>query len=354
MKTTNIQWAHSTTNPVMGCDGCELWPGKAKIVAEMAQVILVAAGVAGCAAATDIRKTVDRVIGPRTSSEIYSDRKVIANNLAADLHLGSPDSEALENVVRGNMKCYAGLLGTMRKGHNGYATKFEKPKRFTGRMAIAANWDLPSPAERAAKPWLLNAPRMIFVSDMGDALSSKISFNFLKREVIENVISNEGSQHLWLWLTKRPKRMADFGNWLQEHGIAWPGNLVAMTTVTSQKTAYRVGQLRQVPSLLKGLSCEPLFGKLKLNLAGIHWVISGGGSDTLAGEYNVEWALDLHDQCRKTKTAFFIKQLGKNPVFNGMPVKLADRHGGNWNEWPDPRWRIRQIPMAFLPKPKHK
>ena len=33
MKKTNIQWCHSTVNPVMGCDGCELWPGKAQVVA---------------------------------------------------------------------------------------------------------------------------------------------------------------------------------------------------------------------------------------------------------------------------------------------------------------------------------
>lgn len=25
-KNTAIQWADSTINPVMGCDGCELWP----------------------------------------------------------------------------------------------------------------------------------------------------------------------------------------------------------------------------------------------------------------------------------------------------------------------------------------
>ena len=26
MKNTTIQWADSTVNPVMGCNGCELWP----------------------------------------------------------------------------------------------------------------------------------------------------------------------------------------------------------------------------------------------------------------------------------------------------------------------------------------
>jgi protein gp37 len=113
--------------------------------------------------------------------------------------------------------------------------------------------------------------------------------------------STNGRQHLWLWLTKRPKRMADFGQWLQNQGDSWPDSLVAMTSVTSQKTAFRVDQLRLVPSLLKGLSCEPLFGKLSLDLSGIDWLITGGGSDTLA-ELRIPM---LSDTCSNScRTAF--------------------------------------------------
>lgn len=28
---TSIQWCDSTVNPIMGCDGCELWPTSLKI-----------------------------------------------------------------------------------------------------------------------------------------------------------------------------------------------------------------------------------------------------------------------------------------------------------------------------------
>jgi len=31
MKETGIQWTDSTINPVMGCQGCELWPSAEKI-----------------------------------------------------------------------------------------------------------------------------------------------------------------------------------------------------------------------------------------------------------------------------------------------------------------------------------
>jgi protein gp37 len=105
-----------------------------------------------------------------------------------------------------------------------------------------------------------------------------------------------------------------------------------------------------VPSKFKGLSCEPVFAELNLELTGIDWVIMGGGSDVLAEPFHVEWALKLREQCRKAGAAFFLKQLGKNATFNGGPLKLAHRHGGCWDEWPDAAWRIREIPELFRGK----
>ena len=41
MKNTNIQWCHSTINPVMGCDGCELWRANNKCAGKALQAMLV-------------------------------------------------------------------------------------------------------------------------------------------------------------------------------------------------------------------------------------------------------------------------------------------------------------------------
>lgn len=345
MIKTDIQWCHSTINPVMGCDGCELWPAPAKIIAELANSI--AARLPGVPV-KEIRQSVAAAVGERATSEIYADRMAIAEALAGRSLSGSVRNE-LVDVIRSKCKCYAGLLGTMRAGHKGYADEFGAPKLFPGRMAAAARWAAPSEAERAAKPWLQNTPRMIFLSDMGDALSRHVPFTYLHQEIIEVVNSANGRRHLWLWLTKRPARMAEFGRWLLGQGIQWPDNLVAMTTVTSPTTANRVAELRKVPSKFKGLSCEPIFDELTLDLTGIDWLIAGGGSDVLAEPFQVEWALSLRDQCRAAGTAFFLKQLGKNPVFEGRPLVLADRHGGDWDEW-QPAWRTREIPKGFIKK----
>ena len=91
-----------------------------------------------------------------------------------------------------------------------------------------------------------------------------------------------------------------------------------------------------------------MFSELSLDLTGIDWVIAGGGSDIYAEPFHVEWALKLRGACRHAGSAFFFKQLGRNPVFQGSSLKLIDQHGGDWNEWPELDWKTREVPPAFL------
>lgn len=326
----------------MGCDGCELWPGQAQVVAGIQDEIELASGLSG----EPLRSVIRRAVDDRRMSDIYGDRESVANEIGAAFNLSDPIRQRVVDVVRQKAKCYAGLLGTFRAGHKGYADKFESPKLYPGRLAEAADWGPPAKKEIVDKPWLAGLPRLIFISDMGDALSKSISFEYLNREIIENVNSPSGRRHIWLWLSKRPARMAEFGAWLTDHGIEWPDNLVAMTTVTEQRFAQRAKELRNVPSKLKGLSLEPLLGPPKLDLTEIDWVIVGGGSDVLADPFHVEWALDLQLQCKREGIAFFLKQVGKHPFHQGMPIVFENQHGGDWNEWPE-EWRVRELPEAF-------
>jgi protein gp37 len=341
MKATNIQWCHSTVNPVMGCDGCELWHSGQQLASA-----LFRATANSDVGAAERNAIVSDALDRRPLSQIYAGRDCLCEDLQEKLGLSKIGKQAAVDVIRSEAKCYAGLLGTMRAGRKGYAERFEEPKPFPGRMEKAARWTPPEESEVDDKPWLLGLPRLIFVSDMGDALSTGIPFSYLRDEIIANVSSPAGSRHVWLWLTKRPERMAKFGDWLTAKGIEWPDNLVAMTTVTSAKFAHRVDSLRDVPSKFKGLSCEPLFGSVELDLRGIDWVIVGGGSDTLAKPFHVEWALEVQQSCQRTKAAFFLKQLGRNPYYAGKPLQLNDKHGGDWKEWPE-QFRIRELPSSF-------
>lgn len=190
---------------------------------------------------------------------------------------------------------------------------------------------------------------MVFVSDMGDALSAKGDFKFLKSDVIPAIQSDDGKRHLWLWLTKRPERMAEFANDIG----GFPSNVCAMTTITGPdpETLKRIDQLRKVKASCRGLSIEPLWERIppaKLNLTGIDWVIVGGesGSGEETRPFASEWAEELREHCKKKGVAFFFKQFGRNPSRDGKIFKLKDKHGGEWEEW-DESLRIREFPSHF-------
>jgi len=289
---TPIQWADSTVNPVMGCNGCELWSPK--------------------------RKT-----------------------------------------------CYAGKQHEWRgASHKGFADVFAQPTLFPGRIAEAARWTDLTGTERPDKPWLNGLPRLIFISDMGEALSEKeavhadgkpvpggaVPFEFLKQEIIDNVLSPKGQRHRWLWLTKQPGRLAKFATWLREkHGLGIPPNLWIGTSVTSKATVARVKKLAKIgdEDTNRFVSVEPLWGEVSLaeHLSHVSWVIVGGESkqESPAKEFRCEWARTLMADCGKGEVTFFVKQLGANATDGGKQLALKHSHGGDWIEWPEDL-RIRRVP----------
>ena len=113
--------------------------------------------------------------------------------------------------------CYAGTLHVRFGGVTpGYAPRFEEVTLFPGRVAEACGWSDLAGKARADKPWLDGLPRLIFVSDMSDSLSAAVPFEFLRDEIVLNVAGERGRRHRWLWLTKRPDRMAKFSRWLED------------------------------------------------------------------------------------------------------------------------------------------
>jgi hypothetical protein len=162
MKTTKIQWCHSTVNPIMGCDGCELWKPAAAIQKRILEALVCDAGLPEAW----LQKALVLAVGDRQTSEIYRDRELVAQTLAREAGLDKMPCEATVNIIHNECKCYAGLLGTLRAGHKGYADAFEEPKLFPGRVAKAAGWTVPGPNEISDKPWLAGLPRLIFISDI--------------------------------------------------------------------------------------------------------------------------------------------------------------------------------------------
>ena len=363
MKNSNIQWTHSTINPVMGCGGCELFPSPAMIIARI-ESALKTLGVI-----IDSGKLIRRMIkslhaaipnpgtGHRnqlTTTNLWHLRHLIAETVKT-LH-GSEAGKAVCHAIESSVTCYAAklhlnrsanLLSPDRGINKGYAPTFEQMKDFPGRMADAAAWQDLLGTTNPEAPWKDGLPRLNFVSDMGDAFSSKGRFAFLEREIDASIRTVKGSRHLWLWLTKRPHHMQEFANRIG----GFPPNVCAMTTVTGVETLYRVSELRQVKAACRGLSIEPLWERLpaaSLDLTGIDWVIVGGesGCGERTRPFDVAWAEELRDHCHQLGVAFFLKQLGRKPVCGGKALKLRHSHGGDWSEW-DESLRVREFPSYF-------
>ena len=366
---TNIQWCDSTTNLIMGCLGCELYPTPQKILAAIDRACLQA-GITGWTSVTakalfgelldhvwsELEGT-DSGPGPGhrkglTTTNIRHLRKRLKR--AATERFSAKAGRLIQDTIERNLKCYAAqlhanrgfdLLNPQRDVNVGHAPTFESITHFPGRTEAAAQWSDLSGTEREEKPWLDGLPRLIFVSDMGDAFSRKRDFPFLRSEM-EAFQTPEGQRHLWLWLTKRPEVMRQFADSVG----GFPANVCAMTTVTSTKTLGRVDALRNVKAAVRGLSLEPLWEPLadKIDLTGIDWVIVGGESAAKANvqPFPLEWAMELRDRCREEGVAFFMKQFGRRPTFQGVDLKLRHQHGGNWSEWPA-ELRVREMPHYF-------
>ena len=354
---TLIQWCDDTVNPVMGCTApCELRPTPNQ--ARAATVMFLKSWFPQ-ASLESLTAFVEEELGAHNATEIYQLRNETI--CAAYKTFDEPMRPSVAGQVRYKRAldavyiCYAHQITLMKSSditkpakwaHPGFPIQFERPLQFPNRMANAAmRPDLFRKTSRD-KPWLNFLPRIFFVSDMADALSEQIPYIYLKQEIIDVVSTPRGRQHIWLWLTKMPKRMAEFGNWLATQGITWPDNLVAMTSVTSKKTIIRAEQLKKVPARFKGLSVEPLWEDVRLNLSEIDWCVVGGQSGNASRPFDLSWARNLQTQCRAAGAAFVVKQLGAAPVDNGVSISLKDQHGGDWSEWPR-NLRYREMPKGF-------
>jgi protein gp37 len=123
----------------------------------------------------------------------------------------------------------------------------------------------------------------------------------------------------WLILTKRPQNIKRFLP--EDWGQGWD-NVILGTSIGLDSHINFAADLIATPSKRRFLSMEPLLGypeKLNavLKTGGIHWVIVGGesGMKKDVRPFNIEWARKIQSDCKEHNVAFFMKQLGANPVY---------------------------------------
>lgn len=180
----------------------------------------------------------------------------------------------------------------------------------------------------------------------------------------------------WLLLTKRPENVrrmwprqecdgcGEVSCAAHRHGILddlYRHNVWLGVSCSAQDDCDRL-----IPELLKCrdlaaklfVSLEPLIEPVDLMAAAddcaepetsrdwLDWLIVGGESGPRARPCNVEWILDVVQQCRAAGVPCFVKQIGTNPIHSGEDrwvIGVQAPKGGDPAEWPEDL-RVREVP----------
>ena len=146
-------------------------------------------------------------------------------------------------------------------------------------------------------PYTWRTPRLVFVNSTSDLFHARVPVPFI-RQVLQ--VMQDTPEHTYQVLTKRSRR-------LRRLDLEWPANLWLGVSVENARVLGRVDDLRQVPTAVRFLSCEPLLGPLEgINLSGIHWVIAGGESGPRARPMDPQWVADLRDVCHEAAVPFLL------------------------------------------------
>lgn len=204
-------------------------------------------------------------------------------------------------------------------------------------------------------------------------------------------------------LTKRPKRMREWFEWLDtvagDHGYArvayclrsesevsgkmprvdetnrlriqfdeWPlpNVWLGVSAEDQQRADERIPDLLATPAAVRFVSAEPLLGPVRLpwcwcvrcgveperhaethlhchddlQVRKLDWVIVGSESGPRGRPMATEWAASLRDQCAAARVAFFTKQIA-----TPWGLLCGDRKGTSPRFWPEGDWP-RQFPGA--------
>ena len=203
--------------------------------------------------------------------------------------------------------------------------------------------------ERTWDPMRWRKPQRVFVSNMGDLFHQDVQDAWLD-EIFE--IMERCPQHIFMLLTKRPERMAEYLKEWHPLSRVWIG-----ATIWDQASADRaVPILLSTPAAKRFVSVEPMLGPVDLgpaldsswrrcrtcgaealaimdspecgcahpnyaepgepvadwvSLPALDWVICGGETGPRARPMHPDWPCKLRDDCEAAGVPFFFKQWGE-------------------------------------------
>lgn len=216
------------------------------------------------------------------------------------------------------------------EGRGGVVTKDGEGRSvWTGKVVLFP--------ERLQQPRKVKTPHMIFINALMDLFSAAVPLDFMW-EVWQMMADTP--QHIYVILTKQPKRMRDFVRRMVSIFGILPNVWIGVSIENQHYAEVRIPFLLETPAAVRGVSCEPLLAPIKLtrlHLGGdryldalggdvmsasgeiyaaapacLDWVIVGGESGRRADARPMHpaWARDLRDQATRAGRAFYFKQHG--------------------------------------------
>lgn len=175
------------------------------------------------------------------------------------------------------------------------------------------------------EPFTWKRPKIVFVNSMSDLFHPDVPIEFIQRVF---AVMNDNPQHVFQVLTKRADLLLQYD---RSKLLNWTHNIWMGVSVEDKRVKDRIGMLHKTKAKVKFLSLEPLIGPLpNINLKKIDWVIVGGESGRRPRAMDVDWVLDIQEQCRQSGVPFFFKQWGgTNKKRSGRVLK-----GRTWDEMP--------------------
>jgi protein gp37 len=208
-----------------------------------------------------------------------------------------------------------------------YAERFSERFRGVPGHPFESGFDLKLRPSRLTQPLEWRQHKRIFVNSMSDLFHKEIPRTFID-SVFDTM--EAATWHTFQVLTKRSSLLSRYLNDRYGDALA-PPHIWLGVSVEDAKNTVRLKHLGKSRASVKFVSFEPLLGPIgKVDLSGIDWAIVGGESGPGARPMEEAWALEIRDQCRISKVAFFFKQWG------GIRPKTGGRvlRGREWNQYP--------------------
>lgn len=218
--------------------------------------------------------------------------------------------------------------------------------RFWGERKFS---DVRCHPEKLDEPLKLRKPAKIFVNSMSDLFHQDVPDEFISS--VFDVMGRKAAHQVFLILTKRPQRMAEWTAKAYEENGPYP-NVWLGVSVEDQTTAdERIPLLLQTPAAHRFVSVEPMLGTVDIissifrpgvwesaggsqfsaiKIRGIDWVVAGGETGSGARPMHPDWVKSLRDQCVGARVPFFFKSWGewKHIMDNHEPGRRLWEHVG--------------------------